>query len=150
MNIEKLHISIEKYFDGELSPAEERKLRERLLRFRGDDGIVEEALAVMSYAAHGDYGKVSRPGGRGWHIAGIISAAAVAIVVLTFVFSISFGEAPVQECYAYVAGERVESREAVMALMAGQLEDMSDAAVEVDRLITDDFEDIREAFNHNE
>lgn len=46
-----------------------------------------------------------------------------------------------------MSGERIESEEVIRALMADQLEEMSEASEDVSRQITDDLDDFRGLFD---
>ncbi len=139
-----IHVLIERYFAGETSLDEERRLRFMLVSPDApatDD--VAEARAVMGYAS-----VMSRPATARASVAvrlrsfvpKIVAAASVA-VVLTFVWgSIGGGMRDVSngECMAYVGGVRVSDADDVMAMMGADLRSIGEASADVDNGITEE------------
>lgn len=141
---------IQRYFDGETSLDEERNLLNELLSIPSGDPLADEALAVIGFTKI-DKGE-SRVGegnyGRRRHGFISVAAACVAVVVVgagILSYFIRTGNSFAnEECVAYVGGERIESESAVMSLIAGQLDEMSDASASVEKEIDSDLGDIRE------
>lgn len=145
MNRDELHILIERYFDGDTTPEEEKSLLATLLSMPPGDEEADEALAVMGYARLKPRKEIAV---RRRNFTGI-AAAAVAMVLVAFGLTLYFSTPHIDagECYAYVGGERIESEEVIRALMADQLEEMSEASEDVSRQITDDLDDFRGLFD---
>lgn len=150
---------IDLYFEGELTPGEERELRALLLRHPGGDPRVDEALAVMGYvsaaaraSAAASYVAVSRA--RRLAVWRRISVAAV----VTALLSLGAGWLATQttgrlsgegrgECVAYVHGVRVDNEAEVMRLVSEQLGEIGIASEEFSREMAADLGDISEIFN---
>lgn len=122
---------VEAYFDCTLTAAEERELGVRLAALSEDrlTGDRREALAGISLAAmarrrqRADAGKSKRSRIRTWTFAAAAAVAAVLLVVAQLWSTPDRGN----ECYAYVDGCLITDDEAIMHLMASQIDDMADA-----------------------
>lgn len=149
MGNEELHRTIQRYFDGETSLEEERRLLSRLLSMPPGDDMAEEALAVMGFARcggaerRGAAARLPRRRHKGVAIAACV--ASLAVCTALFAYFSNPGDALTEdECVAYIGGERIENESTVMRLIAGQLDEMSAASEAVDKGIDDDLSDIRE------
>ena len=138
MDKDRLHILIERYFDGDTTLGEERGLR-------------EEALAVMGYArmdvtpaANAESG-VSPVRWRRMLLRGGAAAAVAAVLAVTAVLPRFAGDGG--ECIAYVDGSRIVDEHAVMGIIDAQLGEMGEAADDVSRQMESDFSEIREAMD---
>lgn len=150
------HIWIERYFEGELSVAEEHILLDSLLTCKELDSEELEVLAVMGYAriATSEGTVPKKTSSRGLHTQTrwmMKVAASVAVVaVLTVVVSMLFGTSHTSGCFAYVGGERINDRELVMQMMTDQLNEMSEASVNITDQIERDMDDFRNAIGHDD
>ena len=124
MDKDRLHILIERYFDG--------------------DTTLEEALAVMGYArmdvtpaANAESG-VSPVRWRRMLLRGGAAAAVAAVLAVTAVLPRFAGDGG--ECIAYVDGSRIVDEHAVMGIMGECGDDVS-------RQMESDFSEIREAMD---
>lgn len=146
MNEKELHILIERYFDGDTSVTEERRLLDALLSHPPGDRAVDEALAVMGYA------RVSGPAemtARSLYRRIMTAAAAVLLVISAvgvFFLTTSHTSGTQSECYAYVGGERIEDRDQIESIMKVQMCDMGDAADEVEKQLAEDLGDFKGLF----
>lgn len=132
------------YFDARLSAAEERELRKELLRHPEGDPVVDEALAVMGYAA-----SAAPPVAARRNMLRRIGVAAAVVAFLAVGAGILAGSIPGREageCVAYVHGVRVDNEDEVMRLVREQLGEMGRASEEFSREVADDFGDISEIF----
>lgn len=147
MNEKELHILIERYFDGDTSVTEERRLLDALLSHPPGDREVDEALAVMGFA------RVVVPAEMTARrlFKRIMTAAAVVLLVISaagaFFLTTSQSSAPQSECYAYVGGERIEDKNQIESIMKIQMCDMGDAADEVEKQLAEDLGDFKGLFN---
>ena len=161
MKDDRLHIQIERYFEGELSAGEERELLMQLLSHPGGDEEIEEALAVMGYVRCSGATRSRRAGSptsrRGFGLLRRVAGAAAAVAVLTVCATLAVrladsGSLSRHEgmCVAYVQGVRVDSEQEVMRLIGEQLGEMSEASEAVSREVTGDLDDIFKALNSEE
>lgn len=134
-----LHEALEltaRYFDGDTSLAEERRLRSLLAEPALKAEELDEARAVMGFVL---FDKIN-PGHRPAHAWIRVAAGIVAVVsaAISFVlipgnrFADSFTD---QQCVAYVGGRKVTDREAVFAMVYRDLSEFSDAFTEVSEQI---------------
>lgn len=154
MDKDRLHILIERYFDGDTTLGEERGLRAVLLALAPAerDQAAEEALAVMGYArmeaapaANAESG-VSPVRWRRMLLRGGAAAAVAAVLAVTAVLPRFAGDGG-GECIAYVDGSRIVDEHAVMGIIDAQLGEMGEAADDVSRQMESDFSEIREAMD---
>ena len=143
MDKDRLHILIERYFDGDTTVGEERELRAALLALAPAerDRATEEALAVMGYARM----DVSPVRWRRMLLRGGAAAAVAAVLAVTAVLPRFAGDGG--ECIAYVDGSRIVDEHAVMGIIDAQLGEMGEAADDVSRQMESDFSEIREAMD---
>ena len=157
MKTENIHELIDRFFEGELSADEERALLALLIEHAEGDPEAEEALAVMTCTRilpHNTAGKetgrqkASRRHSMLWR--GVAAAAVIATTTAGILFlTRSEGvRQPIQEMtIAYVDGVRIENRDEIMKIVAGQLDDLSLASAEIRMEVTGDLDDIRNALN---
>lgn len=144
MTDKNLHSDIERWFDGDMTVAEERELRERLLRFDGQDEAVDEALAVMGFSVSRQKKVLPKKSYRKW-----IAAASIAVFAGFGLYSlIVSGRTDGGECYAYVGGERIDNQTVVLQLMEGQLSEISTAKTDIAKEVEDDLEDFKVIFDN--
>lgn len=154
MDKDRLHILIDRYFDGDTTVGEERELRAALLALAPAerDRATEEALAVMGYArmeaapAGNAESGVSPVRWRRMLLRGGAAAAVAAVLAVTAVLPRFAGDGG-GECIAYVDGSRIVDEHAVMGIIDAQLGEMGEAADDVSRQMESDFSEIREAMD---
>ncbi len=130
MNTPELHNLIERYFNADTSLEEERLLRRELATGinNPDDPVIQEACAVMGLhvirrkPAAISRKTVSPPIWRN------VAAVAVAIAVTGSLLSGVIRQQSTGECVAYVNGQRISDRDAVMKLMFSDLNEMEEAS----------------------
>lgn len=141
--LEKL---INRYYDSETSVQEEKALREALADSQWSSDLIDEARFTMGYfVAHGqEQQRVARKSHRR-QVIGI--AASIAIILAIGIPALSHRWfAPQYECIAYVNGKVIKNnQEAVMALIAQDLNNMDMANREMAGAIADDMNDISNA-----
>ena len=143
MTDKNLHSDIERWFDGDMTVAEERALRKRLLSFEDHDETVDEALAVMGFS-----GIRQRKSKRMTYWKGIAAASIVALTGFGLYSLMVSSGMKETECYAYVGGERIDNQAAVLQLMENQLGEMASATTDISREVEDELEDFRVIFNN--
>lgn len=150
MNKEKLHHLIDRYFEGLLTTEEERKLRKILMRQKGDDPEVNEALAVMLVSRPVNLvrsRKRRHPLLTAWSAAaGVVLLAAVGFSALHHSSSGSHHDMMV----AYVGGIKVCDKDEIKSIIDNQLHDIRTASEFLSEEVEDDLIDIVEAFNDDE
>lgn len=141
MKKEDINILIEKYFEGETTLAEERWLRENLPRMRGESPEIDEALAVMVYAAAP--GKDRSSGKRQKSYRWIAAAASLALILTAGGIYTHHLHSPQKSTFmAYSGGVKID-REEAMQLIAAQMEEMSEASQDIKTEVEDDLADFR-------
>lgn len=152
MDNDILHRLIDKYFEGDTSLEEEKMLLELLMESEPEDEAVRSTLAVMGYSrlSPSDGNRVKKPLSKWrYRFAGIAAACAVAAVCVTVVLTYPLGSGA-DHCLAYVAGEKIESRDVVVELMELQLGEFSEAATEIDKAVMDDFSEMGTILDSND
>lgn len=141
MDRDRLNILIDRYFDGELSVAEEHCLLEELLRFPQGDEEIDSALAVMGYARMPN-GK--RKGGTWNHRMFRWAAAAVVAGVVAVAAIVPYAvNSSASDCYAYVDGKKIVDKNEIEQLVSSDLSDMGDASEDVALQVNDDLNDFK-------
>ena len=138
MNTPELHNLIERYFNADTSLDEERLLRRELATGinNSDDPVIQEACAVMGlHVIRRKPDAISRktvspPIWRN------VAAVAVAIAVTGSLLSGVIRQQSTGECVAYVNGQRISDRDAVMKLMFADLNEMEEASNCIEASIT--------------
>lgn len=139
MNRENIHILIERYFEGETTPVEEKELLNILLTLPPGDPEVEETLAVMGYSRM--IPKRNSPGHHNWWKYAVAAVMLPIIIAIGFSIFHSHDSANINECYAYIGGERIENEAIIRSLVTSQLEEMSIASDEINSQIATDLSD---------
>ena len=135
MNTPELHNLIERYFNADTSLEEERLLRRELATGinNPDDPVIQEACAVMGLHV------IRRKPAAIWRN---VAAVAVAIAVTGSLLSGVIRQQSTGECVAYVNGQRISDRDAVMKLMFADLNEMEEASNCIEASITNELHEI--------
>ncbi len=160
MKEENIHKLIDLYFEAQLSHSEEDELFGMLLAFKGDDEKVKEALAVMLMARNPSMLATQRkrsaqnpPLERRMSRFRIIKrgvAAAMVILLCTTALVYHFHHnagAEIEGMMAYVGGVKVDDHSEIMKIVDDQLNDINSSSELFSQTISDDLDDIRNAFN---
>lgn len=140
MKKEDIHILIERYFEGETTLAEERRLRENLPGMMGKSPEIDEALAVMGYAAVPDKNRTKRKRHKSYRW---IAAASLALILTAGgIYTHQVHSSQKSTFMAYSGGVKID-REEAMQLIAAQMEEMSDASQDIKTEVEDDLADFR-------
>lgn len=143
MKTEDIHTLIERYFDGATSIDEERWLRENLPKMQGASPEIDEALAVMGYAAALAKSTARKPK-TGHPYRWIASAAASLALILAaggfYSYHLNYKEKPT--FFAYAGGVKIDRQEAIR-LITAQMEEMSEASRGIQADVEDDLADFR-------
>ena len=139
---------IDLYFEGETSVDQERELREALLDSESSDPRVEEALAVMTFAAEDGRRRAARAVAprRRKSRAAWPSLAAAAVALLLTVGVWTRHSTPAAPCTAVIACVETSDTDIALALMQSQLGDIAVASDNVSASIASDFASLGEAF----
>jgi len=142
---------IDLYFDGATTLAQERELREALLKSKSNNPRVDEALAVMTFAAEdGQRRATDAVAPRHGRRASWLSLAAAAAVAVLLAVGVWVGRNPVYDdggCSTVIACVPSDDPAVALALMNAQLGDISEASDNVNEAIASDFASLSEAFN---
>lgn len=132
MTTEHLHTQINRYFDGDLSVAEEKYLLGLLLDHQGEDPLVDEALSVMSWThLQPERMTETKPAHRNRKrslksfagpMTGIAADMALIACVAVSVFHLRQSE---PQCYAYIDGRYISDPDEVKDLIETQIGEMS-------------------------
>ncbi len=148
MNKEKIHILIEKYFDGETTLKEEKWLKDNLPKMMGEDPETDEVLAVMGYAVAPVKMNISE--GRVKSTFRWIATAAASLALLIGaggIYTYIVSQRDTQSHFmAYSGGVRLDRQEA-MQLIKAQMEEISEASRDMKLEVEDDLADFRAAFD---
>lgn len=147
MEKEKLYKLIDRYYMADTTVEEERELLRELLRLDRPGDKESETLAVMGYShlAPGR-GKTF----RAYIVRGMVAASVLILIGygLLTAWKAEWRNLDSQPyCMAYVGGERIDDKDAVMSLINEQLSEMSAVSAEVGNEIAGDFNDIRDALS---
>ncbi len=150
LSADELEELIECYFDCSLSEDDEMSLRKVLSATVLDTPAIREAKAVMGYEAVVKSGAGDKDLSKGRHTKWLraVGAAAVAAMLLSIGAYFRTGAtAPVaqDDCVAYVNGQRINNKEAVMQMMKVDLLTMQAGSESVADGIANDFSALREA-----
>ena len=160
MKEKNIHKIIDLYFEGQLSPHEEKDLFSMLLAFKGEDDKVKEAIAVMlmarnpsMLAEHTEHSGIKPSlGNRLFRFRSLTRVAAVALLAITCVAALlyHFNHNPgveIERMMAYVGGVEVSDHSEIMKIVDDQLNDISISSEFFSQTIASDLDDIRNAFN---
>lgn len=141
MKTNEIHILIERYFEGETTLTEERWLRENLPKMRGESPEIDEALAVMGYAASQDKDSVrrKRPASYRWVA---VAASFTLILAAGGIYTHYLKDSQKSTFMAYSGGVKIDRKEAIQ-LIAAQMEEMSEASRDIKTEVEDDLADFR-------
>lgn len=133
-NQAELEQFIDRYFEGETTVQEEQLLRDVLADCRWNSDTIDEARFTMGYfTAHKQQQRVPKVSNR-FRYAAI--AASVAVLLAVGVGTLLHSQQPKDMCVAYVNGKTVENDDAVMALIAKDLNAMDDASMSIEAQLT--------------
>lgn len=148
-----LYALIERYFDADMTPGEERELLGLLLNSDPTDPKVCEALAVMGYARMISKPAVEKPRRQPfravWRPALTVAASVAVIVVLIAAMMVSIGSPSTipADSYAYSGGEKIENLREIMSIVESQMNDMSEAQSDMLNDVTSDLDEMRGVMN---
>ncbi|MDE6303342.1 MAG: hypothetical protein K2M01_00830 [Paramuribaculum sp.] len=146
-----LYALIERYFDADTTPGEEKELLRMLLDSDPSDPKVSEALAVMGYARMMKKPSVEKPRRQPlramWRPALTVAASVAVVVLMIAGLMMSRGDAFQTGSYAYSGGERIENLQQIMSIVESQMSDMSEAQSDMLNEVSADLDDIRSAMN---
>ena len=149
LSVEELEELIECYFDCSLNEDDEMSLRKVIAATRYDTPAIRDAKAVMGYAAASRMTE-KRPRTRhrnAWMRAIASAAATVALIIGAYTFVNQPGEDESNVGVAYVNGQRIDNKEAIMQMMKFDLLTMQNGSNTVADRIDSDFSAIRDAFH---
>lgn len=148
MNKRKIHILIDKYFDGETTLKEEKWLKENLPKMMGEDPEIDEFLAVAGYAVAPVRAGVSeRRVKRSFHWVATAAASLALLIAAGGIYTYIASQRDSQSHFmAYSGGVQLDRQEA-MQLIKFQMEEMSEASRDVQLLVEDDLADFRAVFD---
>ncbi len=152
LDADELEELIECYFNCSLSEDDEMSLRKIISATRIDTPAVREAKAVMGFASAARRADMpaSTSRSRKPNIKTRLRyIAAVAAILLAgtglYLSQLSSDRQGQEECVAYVNGQRIDNKEAIMQMMKVDLLTMQTGADNVIDKIDSDFSAIREA-----
>ena len=127
-NQAELEQLISRYFDGETTVKEEQMLRDTLADCSWSSEAIDEARFTMGYfTAHKQQGRGTSLFGKRYRIAAIAASVAIVLAVGIGAFW-HYQPQSDNMCVACVDGKMIENEEAVMALIAKDLNSMEDAS----------------------
>lgn len=137
---------IDKYFEGESTLAEERWLKENLPSMRGESPRIDEALAVMGYAAASSAHIAMKPqrGVPRWMLR---TAASLALLLTIGGICFTLDSRARQSTFLAYSGGVALDREDAMQIIADQMKEMAEASRGMQMEMEDDLADFRSAFN---
>lgn len=150
MNRTDLHNLIERYFNAETSVEEERILRRELSGTTADgDPLADQARAVMGFSLVKESAQTGTSAHRiltALHPWRKVAAAIAAVAVTGSIIS-GVMRQPEGECVAYLNGQRISDRQAVMEMMFADLNDMGEASADIQADIALNISEIADAIN---
>ena len=118
---------IDRYFDGETTVQEEQALREALADCPWSSETIDEARFTMGYfAAHKQQRRRVATFTNRFRITAI--AASIALLLTVGLTTLWHHQQTDDMCIAYVNGKAISNDDAVMALIANDLNSMEDAS----------------------
>lgn len=146
MTNRELHDLINRYFNGETTLDEERTLRRALAKPPHDapahDPLADDARAVMGFS-------LAAPARKTRHVPSMwrsVAAVVVAAITATTIITGSLDNREPQYV-AYLNGERIADKDAVMNLMLSDLHEMGEASASVEADIANDLNEIADIMN---
>ena len=145
MNKKELYNRIDRYFEASLTRHEEHDLFHELLKFEGEDEIFDEALAVM--LASRIPAKASDAKIR--HFSRFVGAAAAVVAVIIAAGVLISHQPSVRDAgmIAYVRGVKVDDPHEIVNIIDNQLSDIGESSELFMQTVSEDLDDIRNAFN---
>lgn len=141
-----------RFFDAATTEDEERELRRFLLTPEGQDSRFDELRAYMAFAANGRASVLaSRPAAPAKRLrlrpAVRWTAAAVLVAGTLLPAAVRFVRNADEVCVAYVGGQRITEREAVLDNMHGVMEDVlvQDEDFSMEQQLGDMFDTLEES-----
>ena len=126
-NQAELEQLINRYFDGETTVKEEQVLRDALADCPWSGELIDEARFTMGYfAAHRQ--QQNHTGKRANRFRMVAAAASVALLLTVGIGILWHQQKSDDMCIAYVDGKVINNDDAVMALIANDLNTMDDAS----------------------
>ena len=145
-NQAELEQLINRYFDGETTVQEEQALRKALADCPWSSEVIDEARFTMGYfAAHRE--QQQRTAKKSYRRQAIGIAASIAIILAIGIPILHHNWfAPQPQYIAYVNGKVIkDNKQAVMSLIAQDLDNMDMATREMDNAIASDMNDMSDA-----
>lgn len=147
-----LYALIERYFDADMTPGEERELLGLLLDSDHSDPKVSEALAVMGYTRMIKKPAAQQPRRQSlrtlWRPVMTVAASVAVIAVLVAAMMISPGNPALPaDSYAYSGGEKIENLQQILSIVESQMNDMSEAQSDMLNEVSSDLDEMRGVMN---
>lgn len=134
LTTDELESLIECYFDCSLSEDDEASLRKVISATRLDSALIREAKAVMGYGAAKRERRMTLGRRLNSRLRAIASVAAAIAVIAAGVNAYHHHDRPtedVNQCVAYVNGQRIYNKDAVMQMMKVDLLTMQNGSESV-------------------
>lgn len=150
-NITETRRLVDRYFAGETTLDEERRLRQLLADPSIDTAEADEARAVMGLFVaerRQQHRPVATTRLTTRRFATAISAAAAIAVVAMLAPRLLTSADSQQQCIAYIGNTTVSDRDAVMSSVALDLHDLAAAGESLTDGVLDDFNDLAGALNN--
>ena len=146
-NITQLETMISRYFDCDLSDAEERQLREALATTSLSSNAIDEARFTMGFLSIGMEQHQERKRNSTLKKTWRIAAAAASIILVAGIGTYFLITRPSNECYAYVNGKKVTGDEQVMSLVKNDMSCLSDASTSIENGMMEQLSSMGEALD---
>lgn len=127
-NQAELEQLINRYFDGETTVQEEQVLRDALADCPWSSELIDEARFTMGYFAAHRQQQQHHTGKRANRFRMVAAAASVALLLSVGIGILWHQQKSDDMCIAYVDGKVINNDDAVMALIANDLNSMDDAS----------------------
>lgn len=133
LTTDELESLIECYFDCSLSEDDEASLRKVISATRLDSALIREAKAVMGYGAAKRERRMTLGRRLNSRLRAIASVAAAVAVIAAGVNAYHHGRSTedANQCVAYVNGQRIDNKDAVMQMMKVDLLTMQNGSESV-------------------
>lgn len=144
LTLPQLLEAIELYFDCALTDEQEKGLRHEIAMTTYTHPSIDEARAVMGiHAAAANRRQSARGRKHGKFASRILPAMSIAaslalIITLVVLFMRPTAETTTSTCVAYVNGKMVTDEDAVLALMARNIDELHEGASNADQALIDD------------
>ena len=131
LNINQLEAMIDRYFECDLTEAEERQLLHELAVTSHRSVAIDEARFTMGFLGVGMERHLKRKRSatlkRTWHVAAV---AMVALVAGSGIYLLN--ARPSGECHAYVNGKLIDHDEQVMSMIKNDMSSLGEASTSID------------------